>query len=231
MNKSINIFSAIVVVIYCFFAMSVIYDLSFSSLSFKSVPYQEEICTALSFLLLILGILRAKRRWQGLKDMIRFKQFKFVIPVAKSRMNLGRIFTIVEIVFMGGFLYLLSRLAALSLDLTFPMIVVIGILMIESTLFLVRTLKAGNGFKIGIDKKLVAYFDREIYIFYFSGLRRVELHQDLINFQYKGELNLFLPLDAIEKNDLIPFRDNLIKTLEAESNKNIYIDNDFRRLE
>ena len=231
MNKSINIFSAIVVVIYCFIAMSIIYDLSFSSYSFKAMPYQKEVCSALTFILLILGVLRAKRRWQGLKDIVKFKQFKFVIPVAKSRMNLGRIFTMVEIVFMGGFIYVLYNLSQLNAELTIPMIVVVSILMAESIFFLARMIKAGNGFNIGVDKKLVAYFDREIYIFYFSGLRRVELHQDLINFQYKGELNLFLPLDAIEKQDLIPFRDNLIKSIESNSDKNIYIDSDFRSLE
>jgi hypothetical protein len=235
MNKVVNIFTAITLAIYCFIVMALVYDLTLSSkLNLRLLPYKQEICIGLSLLVFLLGLIRVKRRWQGLLDMKRFKNFHFETPITSANLNRSRMFTLIEVIFMFGLLYFMYNMAQLSLDYTLPMIIVISFLAIESIFFLGKLFNRGKGFKLGINKNVLAYFDREMHIYYFEGLRRIELHQDLINFQYKGDLNLFLPLEVIEAGQLKQFKEALIKTVETyaetKGKKNIYIDDAFRNL-
>ena len=114
------------------------------------------------------------------------------------------------------------------------MMVVLLILSIESGWFAYVITKKGNAFRIGISDRAVAYFDREMHILYYSSLKRVEMHQDMINFQYKDDLNLFLPLDVIQQEDRKEFRETLMRSLEEyglKKGKSIYFDDAFRNLE
>ena len=96
-------------------------------------------------------------------------------------------------------------------------------------------MRGGPSFRLGINEKAVAYFNREVHLYYFTGLKRIELHQDMINFQYKDDLNLLFPLQVIKTEDRTDFRDALINTLEKHAannkGKNIYIDDAFRNME
>lgn len=235
MNKVINIFSGVVLALYCALVMALVYDLSLSStISLRGLPYKVEICAGFSLLVLLLGILRIKRKWQGATDMKRFKNFEFERFVSRSALNLSLVYTLAEAVFMGFLIYFLFQIAALWVELAFPMMLVISFLLLETLVFAVKIMRGGSSFRIGINKKAVAYFNREMHLFYFVGLMRVEMHQDMINFQYTEDLNILLPIEVIKKEDRAAFRDALIDVLENKvmenKGKRIYIDDAFRNL-
>lgn len=235
MNKVVNVFSGIILALYCAFVMAVIYDFSFSSFSVKYVPYKEQICGGLALLILLLGVLRIKRKWQGAADMKNFKRFHFDRPISKSAKNLALLYAIGEGVFMLILMAFLANLMRTSSVYVLPMLLIILALFVEAIIFTFKIYGGGESFRIGIDKKAVAYFNREMHILYFTGLRRIEMHQDMINFQYKEDLNLLLPIELIDKKDRLAFREALIKTIETHVNTNngkiIYIDDAFRTLE
>lgn len=236
MNKVINVFSGVVLAIYCALVMILAYDLSLSSMiNLKAMPYKFEICTGFAILVLLLGALRIKRKWQGAADMKRFKNFTFAGPVSRSSLNLSLVYACAEIIFMIFLLYFLYLISILTYDFVIVMAGVILILLSESLYFTFRIIKGGSSFRIGINKNAVAYFNREMHIFYFTGLKRVEIHQDMINFQYKEELNLLLPIEVIRKEDRVAFREGLIKVLNertaAKNGRLIYFDDAFRKLE
>ena len=55
MNKAINIFSGIILLMYTALVMGLIFDLSLSSASLKGMPYQLEICHYLCFYNALIG--------------------------------------------------------------------------------------------------------------------------------------------------------------------------------
>ncbi len=234
MNKVINIFSGIVLAFYTIFSMLIVFDLSFSSATLKGIPYSFEICLGFAVVIFLLGLLRMKRKWQGAADMKRFKGFLFVRQVAKAALNHSLVYALAEAIFMAFAIIVFSIMADLEPQLMLPMIAVISFLLIEGIIFIVKLVSGGPSYRLGINDKAVAFFNREMHIYYYTGLKRIEIHQDLINFQYKDDLNLFLPLEAINKEDRVEFRDALITTLEKHTanikGKNIYIDDAFRTL-
>lgn len=236
MNKVINVFSGVILAIYCALVMTLAFDLSLSSIvNLKALPFKFEICTGFALVIFLLGWLRIKRKWQGANDMRKFKNFVFARPVSRSALNLSLVYAFAEIVFMGFLLYFLSLISNLAYDYVIVMMGVIGLLLAESLFFAFRIIKGGDSFRVGINKSAVAYFNREMHIFYFTGLKRVELHQDMINFQYKEDLNLLLPIEVIRKEDRVAFREVLIEVLNERSaskkGRLIYIDDAFRTLE
>ncbi|NOQ75538.1 MAG: hypothetical protein GQ574_26245 [Crocinitomix sp.] len=237
MNKVINVFSGIVLAIFTIFAMLIVFDLSFSSASLKGMPYTFEICLTFAVIIFLLGFLRIKRKWQGAADMKQFKGFHFVRQVSKPGLNHSLIYAYAESVFIVVAIIIFSIMADLEPKLMLPMLIVLAFLLIEEIIFIARLMRGTRSlaFRLGINPKAVAFFNREMHIFYYTGLRRIELHQDMINFQYKDDLNLMLPLQILNAEDRVAFRDALITTLEEHTannkGKNIYIDDAFRNLE
>lgn len=229
MNRVVNVFSFVISAAYIIITVMIVYDLSFSSVvTLKAMPYKEEVTAGLAALLLFFGALRARRRWEGIKDMKRFSKFSFSSAVSKTARQSGMVISGLEIFFMFGFLYLCFQMYKLHPEFTVPMMVVLGLLLAESVLFMIRMSKGGDGFRLGVGPDVVAYFNREIHIFYYTGLLRVELIRDHINFQYKEDLNLKLPTEVIPPDQRKAFRDAILKEL---GDKNVYIDDAFRSFE
>lgn len=234
MNKVVNVFSFVVLAIFTLLALTIIFDLSVSQLHFRKLPYQREILYSLSILFFLIGLIRVKRRWQGIKDMKRFSQFDFDRQIARSYLNKGIIFSLLEVMFllaaMCMFAMIFVKLKQLDeVELLLVMIVVLGILAFESILFTVTMIVGGKAYRIGINDKVIAFFSREMHLFYYTGLKRVVLHQrDLISFEYKDDLVLFFPATVLESQDRIAFREALLTQLEE---KNIYFDDALRNWE
>lgn len=235
MNKVINIFSGITMAVFCILVMAITYDLSISStVSLKDLAYKEEICGGFALVILLLGVLRMRRRWQGFRDMKKFNNFTHVFYISKSAKNLSLLFTLVETGFIAALLFFMYSITKLEPAYVVPMLIVLAILFIDNVIFLTRIQAGGNSFRIGINDKVVAYFNREMHLYYYTGLKRIEKHQDMINFQYKEDLNLFLPLDVIQQKDRVIFKEKLIETmnqLEAKTGKSIYMDDGFRTIQ
>lgn len=235
MNKVINIFSGIILAIFTIFSMLIVFDLSFSSATLKGMPYTFEICLGFAVIIFLMGFLRIKRKWQGATDMKHFKGFHFVRQVSKPGLNSSLIYAYAEAVFIIIAIMVYWIMADLEPNLMLPMLVVLLFLLLEGIIFIARIMRGGPSFRLGINKKAVAFFNREMNLFYYTGLRRIEIHQDMINFQYKNDLNLLLPVQIIKSEDRVAFRDALIATLEEYTvnikGKNIYIDDAFRNFE
>jgi len=230
MNKAVNTLSGIFAVVYVALSVAIVYDLSFSSMwTLKGMAFKEEVLGGMAVIILLLGLIRVRRRWQGMNDMKRFSKFTFETSVSRETMNYALMFSIIEMAFMIGLLLICIKMAGLHPELTLPMIIAVGILLTESFVFLSLLIKRGPAFRFGVNKEVVAYFDHEMHLYYYTGLIRVELVQsDLINFQYREGLNLFLSTKTLPKEDRIKFRDELIGTL---ADKNVYIDDAFRAWE
>lgn len=227
MNKAVNTLSGVLAIVYVALAVAIVYDLSFSSMwTLKGMAFKEEVLGGIAVVVLLLGLIRVRRRWQGINDMKRFKKFTYETTIAPETMRYSLVFTILEMAFMIGVLMICIVMFRLHPEYTVPMIIAVGVLLAETTVFLLRLIKGGPAFRFGINKDVVAYFDREMHLYYYTGLLRIELVQsDLINFQYKEGLNLFLTTKTLRKEDRAKFRDALIETL---AEKNVYIDDAFR---
>ncbi|UKN00668.1 hypothetical protein K6119_13105 [Paracrocinitomix mangrovi] len=226
MNKAINVFSVIILAVFTLMSMVIIFDLAISNFHLKAMPYKRETLAALALLLFFVGLIRVKRRWQGISDMKKFSQFDFVSEISESRMKRGIMFTSLEILFMIGFTLLFLRLYFIEPDLMLVILIVIPLLLLESVVYLFKMMKGGDAFRVGINSKVIAFFDREMNMYFYEGLRRVELHQkDLFSLTYKDDMVLFFPATVLKQADRIAFRDALINQLEA---KNIYFDDALR---
>lgn len=226
MNKVVNVVSVIATGIYLYFAFGIIYDFSISSLHLRSIAFQQEILWMLSILVGLLGVLRAIRRWQGIADMKKFKSFSYNFKLSKSGFHFALMHTLLEILFMVATLIIAYNFLMEEAHNAYPIIGVAAVLLLESLLFLARRSKRDVVFGIGINKEVIALFNREMKLYYYVGLQRVEIHYDMIHFQYKGNLGMFLPTKMIPEKNRIEFRDKLIETL---STQNVYIDEDFRK--
>lgn len=226
MNRVVNIFTFVLLGLFCLTMMVVVLDLSISSWNLKGMPYQREIFTGIALLVFLLGLIRIQRRWQGMRDMKRYKSFVFKAPLAKKHRNMGVLLTTLEAVFYLAGIGVCTIFLDLEPTYVYPMMLVLAILSLESIVFIFTQLKAGSAFMIGFDDNVIAYFDREIHLFYYSGLQRVELYQkDLINLGYRDELNLGFETTVLEDNDRKAFRDSLIQKLES---KDIYVEDSLR---
>ncbi|MCE2713100.1 MAG: hypothetical protein LW688_11270 [Cryomorphaceae bacterium] len=69
-----------------------------------------------------------------------------------------------------------------------------------------------KGFRAGVTSKAVIMADRDVKLVYFSGLRKVSIHQGSVYFDYIKELQLSFPLDAIALEE----RDQFFEALNAQ---------------
>ncbi|MBI3136335.1 MAG: hypothetical protein HYZ14_16790 [Bacteroidetes bacterium] len=229
MNRVVNVFTLLILGVFCFMIMVVVYDLSISNLHLKGMPYKREIFTGLALLVFLLGLIRMQRRWQGMRDMKKYRSFKFTVPVARKHRMLGFIITLIEAVFFTAVIWFCTLFIPLEPTYVYPMILVLGVLILESLIFAARQYKGGNAFVVGFDDTVMGYFDREIHLFYYTGLQRAQLYQkDLISLEYREELNMGFETTVIEESDRKAFRDAFVETLES---KNIYVDDSLRNWE
>jgi hypothetical protein len=226
MNRVINTFTFLALAIYCFLVFVIVSDLSFSTWNLKGLPYKFEIITTLTLIVLMLGLIRMHRRWQGTRDMKRYSNFVYVTDVDRGQLQQGILVTALEVLFFVAVIFFCLMYTELSPEYVRPMIAVLAFISLESVVFIVRLIAGGKAFRAGFNEDVIAYFDREMHLFYYTGLQRVELNQnDLINFQYRDGLNITFATDAIPKSERKAFRTALINVLET---KNVYVDDTFR---
>jgi len=226
MNRIITIFSLFFLLVFCAMVMIVVYDLSISNLHLRAMPYKETIFTLFALCVLLLALIRIRRRWQGMRDMRRYKNFTFSTEIAKNHLLQSVIITSLEMLFFTATLLFCFSFQSSHPEYVFPMITSIIIILVESLIFVIRLLRGGISFRIGFNDELLAYFDREMYLYYYTGLQKVELHQrDLITFAYRDGLSLSFPTHAIPEKKQKEFRDQLILVLEKQG---VFVDDSFR---
>lgn len=232
MNKVVNIFLMFLLAVYCFFVIGSIYDLNFSVYHIREIPFIVPIAFILAVAILLFGILRLKRQFVGIKDVNNFKGFVFTAQLSNKRLSLSRLFYLAEIVFYSFFIWLIY-LAFYERDISDfdnTIYVVLGslfVFILLSLYFILMSFSQKNKFIIGVNKNLVSYFDREIHVYYFDGLQRVDVYQNRLHFKYKKDLNMFMELDIISEEDLSSFKSALIEALNA---KQVFVSETLREL-
>ena len=227
MNKTINLFSLILFAVLCFLTIGSIYDLGFSVYEVNDIPYIKEIVYGISMLIFLLGLIRIRRRLEGRKDINTYQNFQFSSPISKTAINNATLFISIEVLFGAGLAILLLKIQEWDDQmLVLPILIIIGVLILESIVYLKYLRQNQDKFRIGIGPHFLAYFDREMKIYYYKGLTRVEVYQNMINFRFKKDLNLFLSLDIIPSDQQKAFFEALENAL---AEKTVFFDDSFHQ--
>jgi hypothetical protein len=226
MNKVINSLTLLVLFAYCFFAIGSINDLNFSVYSIRSIPFLPQIVFGLTGVVFLLGLLRIKRHWEGVRDIKSFSKFIYSTPISKKSINLATVFFISEVIFLSFFLAISYNAYLLDKGfLLIPMFGVLGFLIVEILFFLYKLRTSKEIFKLGVNTNLVAYFEREMHIYYFDGLQQISVYQNRLHFKYKKGLHMFLELDLIPEDELYNFKTALNSVLK---DKPLFFDESYR---
>ncbi len=159
----------------------------------SELPYKEYIFMGLGILILMVNIRRSIRRWMGMRIVGKVKRFKWNFAVSPERKS--RVFTYLVLEGMilaiaGSALYIISNDAWLpALALVLPAIDNLAFLIIG---------KQRDAFRVGLSSKALIVADRDVTLLYFTGLRKVSIHQQTIYFDYIKDLQLSFPLDCIQ---------------------------------
>lgn len=190
MNRSINI----LLIFFSFpafaFIICVAFDIHFFNVPIAELPFKFHIFMGVATLLLLLIIRRSVSRWVGVGMTRKPEKFLWSTPVSPARKKQVRLFLMME-----ALLALFAMITVLLLTMeAWPIAVVYGIMFLDQILFLAI---AQSWFRVGITHKAVVVADREVRLLFFSGLRRVETHQQTVYFEYIEDLQLFFPTNCI----------------------------------
>ena len=199
MNRSINI----LLIFFSFpafaFIICVAFDIDFFNIPIAELPFKFHIFIGIATLLLLLIIRRSVSRWVGVTMTRKPERFLWSIPVSNERKKQVRLFLIMETL-----LALFCMVAVLLLTTeAWPVALVYGIMVLDQVLFLAI---AQSWFRVGITHKAVVVADREVRLLFFSGLRRIETHQQTLYFEYIEDLQLSFPLNCIPDGKYQEFR-------------------------
>lgn len=172
-----------------------------------NLPYRLEILSLMGMLMGILLVRRSVRRWMGIRIVSHPEKFKWNHTVSTERKKRVVVYTLLEVLVLttaGLGLYIISPLAWVPA-------VALWFGAVDGLLFtLVGTVKPI--WRVGLSSKALIVADREVVLLYFTGLRKVSIHQDTVYFDYIKGLQLTFPLDCIEADQ----NDEFFRNLEAQ---------------
>lgn len=222
MNRSINILLLVISFPAMAFAILVGFDipLDFLRVSAGQMPYRDVVFLCFAALLLLLIARRSVTRWVGVGMTRKPERFIWCAEIGPERKKQVRLYLILEVVvaiFFACVSYVLTPEA-------WPLTVAYGLLALDQLVFL---LVGVPWFRVGITHKAVVVSDREVRVLYFSGLRRVEVQQQTVYFEYLEDLQLFFPVNCIPEGSYAGFRE----ALESRVNRDkVYFSGKFKEL-
>lgn len=222
MNRAINILLLVVAFPTMAFAIIVGFDLpiEFLHTTGEQLGYRKIIFICFSALSLILILRRSSSRWVGVGMTRKPERFIWCTDVGRERKKQVRMYLIIESVIALIFALVIYRVTSEA----WPIAAVYGLLFLDQLVFL---LVAMPWFRVGVTQKAVVVADREVKVLYFSGLRRIESHQQTIYFEYIEELQLFFPTNCIPEGKYGEFR----AALETRLNRDrVYFSDKFKEL-
>ena len=175
-----------------------------------SLPYRKEAFLVLGLILLIINLRRSIRRWMGMRLITQTSKFKWNVQISKERKQRVIVYTLLEAMvfgFVGSALYQVCSEAFLPA-------IAFWFATVDNLIFILFG-SIRNTFRIGLTSKAIVFSDRDVQLIYFSGLRKVEIHQLSIYFDYIKELQLIIPLDSVPDESKKEF----FEAIEASVNK------------
>jgi hypothetical protein len=185
------------------------FDLPFEPLrtTGSQFKYREELFLILGLLLLVISLRRSIRRWMGMVLVLKLSKFKWNTPAGPERVKRVWVYTIMEALV---FLFAAAALFRVTSQAWLPATALAFVCLDNIFFLLIGSLK--KGFRAGVTSKAVIMADRDVKLVYFSGLRKVSIHQGSVYFDYIKELQLSFPLDAIALEE----RDQFFEALNAQ---------------
>lgn len=206
MNRFINALLLFIFLPTLLIAIFVGFDLpvTFLRVSGKDLPYREEIFLGIGLLILMINMRRSIRRWMGLRIVNKQEKFKWNVAVSPSRKKRVLTYLILEIAvftFIGIGFYVVTPLAWMP---------AIGFLYaaVDNLIFSIVG-GTGDRYRIGLSSKALIAADRDVNVLYFTGLRKVTIHQQSIYFDYIKGLQLSFPIECIPETKLDEFLSEL----------------------
>jgi hypothetical protein len=171
------------------------------------LPYRFEILLGLGLFILIVNVRRSIRRWMGLRLVNQIEKFKWNQPMSEERVKRVRTYN-----FLEGFvmLFIAITLYIVSPEAWMPAIG-FAFCTVDNIIFTLVGV-SGKRFRAGITSKAVITADRDVNLVYFSGLRKVTIHQQSMFFDYIKELQLSFPIDCVKEEQ----RDEFFEVLENQ---------------
>jgi hypothetical protein len=212
MNKFINAVLLFVLFPTMLLTIFVGFDipLDFIHSTGNNFPFKFEIFTGLGLFILILNVRRSIRRWMGMRLVNQTAKFKWNQPMSQERKKRVIVYSLLEALVM---LFLAITLYQVSDQAWLPAIGY-AFCTVDNIVFLIVGTRK-NRFRTGITSKAYIAADRDVNLVYFTGLRRVTIHQQSLFFDYIKDLQLSVPIDCIKEEEL----DHFFEVLEGQLDK------------
>lgn len=180
--------------------------IGFLRVSGNNLAYKDEILLGFGLLFAILVLRRSIRRWMGMRIVAKVKKFKWNAPVSKPRK--GRVITYLLLEAMV--MFFVSAAFYVIADSALPIAIAFLIGVVDNLIFMLVGMN--NRFRVGLSSKALIVADREVTLLYFTGLRKISLHQQTVYFDYIKGLQLSFPLNCIQED----MREEFFSQLEEQ---------------
>lgn len=213
MNRFFNalllffLFPTMAVTIYVGFDLPI----EFLKVSGSALPYRQEIFLSLGLILLVINLRRTVRRWMGMHIVNQMKKFKWNAEVTQERKQRVIVYNLLEALVFGS---VACGLYTVSTEAWLPAIALV-FCTVDNLLFTIIGIK-GKKYRAGVTGKAVILADRDVQLIYFSGLRKVSIHQQSIYFDYIKGLQMDIPLDSIPKEELPAFFEAIESNIDRD---------------
>jgi hypothetical protein len=213
MNKSVNILLILLLIPVFGLSIFVGFDLpiEFLKTSGKNLPYQHVIFITFGILIFLLGVRRSMQRWVGIKMVNNLEKYQWNEEIDAKRKSQINMYLMIE-----GIMHLLVGFALVALTQKVLVIATVFFALgIDHLLFcLVGNFK--KVWRVGVTNKAIVVAERDFKVIYFSGLRRVTVHQQTLFFDYIKELQLAISIDSISPKNRTSFRNVLEEKLNRD---------------
>lgn len=181
--------------------------IEFFRTSGKFIPYQKTVFASFAGLFFLMGIRRSSKRWSGVRMVNQIAKYQWNEPVDKQRVTQVNMYLIIEAILhmMVSFVFLLLTPKSIWIACVF---FALGL----DHLFFCIIGNVKKLWRVGVTNKAVVVADRDFKVLYFSGLRKVSVHQQSIFFDYIKELQLSFPTQCIKPEN----RQSFVTKLEEK---------------
>ena len=213
MNKSVNILLILLLIPVFGLSIFVGFDLpiEFLKTSGKNLPYQHIIFITFGILIFLLGVRRSMQRWIGIKMVNNLQKYQWNEEIDKKRKSQINMYLLIE-----GAMHILVAFALVALSQKALVIATVFFALgLDHLIFCVF----GNSkkvWRVGVTNKAIVVAERDFKVIYFSGLRRVTVHQQTLFFDYIKELQLAISIDSISPENRESFRNILEEKLNRD---------------
>lgn len=187
------------------------FDIPIDSLGItgSEIAYQDEIFLATGICIFLIQIRRSSRRWMALNLVNKINRFQWNEPVSNSRKKRVLTYNFIEATVM-------IALGVGLLLTTTKTVVPASVFFLFSLDSIIFSLYGKNKFRVGLSTKAIFIADREIILIYFTGLRKITVHQQTIYFDYIENLQLTFPTNCVEESKLSSFFEKLETVIDKD---------------